>query len=97
MVNVANRAMMNASPRSPAVTAPSPSIFADVSLLVRNRASVVTSRSVPSEYLARTTTRCFSPAPSSTADGGNTSMLTGVATVGGSSGASASSQRTIAW
>ena len=88
--------MTNASPRSAAVTAPAPSIFAAESLFVRKSARPVTSRSVPSLYLARTTSLWISPLPSSTADGGKTSMLTGVATVGASSGASASSQRRIA-
>ena len=52
-VCVANRAMMKASPRAAAVTRPSPSIGAELSLLVKNTARFVTSRSVPSEYFAR--------------------------------------------
>src|SRR2546426_110103 len=52
-VNVAKRAMMNASPRLPAVTTPSGLILAELSLLLRNKARCVTSRSVPSEDFAR--------------------------------------------
>ena len=68
-VNVSKRAMTNASPRSPAVTRPSGVIGAELSLFVRNTARLVTSRSVPSEYLARTMICCVAPSPSSTALG----------------------------
>jgi hypothetical protein len=55
--------MTKASPRAPAVTSPSGETAAEVSLLVRKTASDVTSRSVPSEYLARTVSfwAAFSP------------------------------------
>src|SRR5262249_59772465 len=90
---VAKRAMTNASPRSPAVTTPSGEILALLSLLLRNSASEVTSRSWPSAYFARTTICCCSPLPSSTAVLGYSSTLTGLAKVA-SLGAFASIQRT---
>ena len=49
IVNVAKRAMTNASPRSPAVTTPSGETLAELSLLLRKTAREVTSRSLPSE------------------------------------------------
>ena len=64
------RAMMKASPRLAAVTLPSFETAAALSLLDRNTARLVTSRSVPSEYFARTVSCCVSPAPSSSAVGG---------------------------
>ena len=65
-VKVSNRAITNASPRSPAVTSPSGVTAAEVSLLVRKRLRLVTSRSVPSEYRARTVIFWVAPLPSST-------------------------------
>ena len=96
-VKVAKRAMMNASPRFPAVTTPSELILAELSLLLRNRARRVTSRSVPSEYLARAVMRCVAPSPSSTSCFGRISSETGLATVAESCGAPASSQRISGW
>jgi hypothetical protein len=48
-VNVAKRAITNASPRWPAVTWPAGSTAALASLLLKKTASDVTSRSLPSE------------------------------------------------
>ncbi len=58
-VNVAKRAMTNASPRSPAVTTPSVVIGGRVVVVAQEqRPGCVTSRSVPSEYFARTVICC---------------------------------------
>ncbi len=63
---VSNRAITNASPRWPAVTRPSGVTAAETSLLVRKTARPVTSRSVPSEYRARTVICWVAPSPSRT-------------------------------
>ena len=69
-VCVSKRHMTNASPRSPAVIRPSVDTGAETSLLVRKTARLVTSRSVPSEYRARTESCWVAPLPSSTPERG---------------------------
>jgi hypothetical protein len=92
-VCVSNRAITKASPRRPAVTSPAASTFAAASLLERNRASGVTSRSVPSAYLASTVSCCVAAGPSSTASAGWSSTATTAGVGPGSFFAPVSSQR----
>ena len=92
-VNVAKRAITNASPRFFAVTSPSFEMLAALSLPERKTARSVTSRSVPSEYLARAVTCCDPPGDSSSICLGSISSATGCLTPGGSSGAPALIQR----
>ena len=66
MVVRSERAKMKASPRSPAVSAPSLDTCTELSLFDTMAARWVMSRSVPSEYFARTVRRWVAPAPSST-------------------------------
>src|SRR2546421_11914027 len=87
------RAITKASPRLAAVTLPSFETAAALSLLERNTARPVTSRSAPSEYLARTVSCCVSPAPSSSALGGETSSASIVGTLPASAGAAGWGQR----
>src|SRR4029078_13740048 len=86
------RAITNASPRLAAVTLPSLETAAALSLLERNTARQVTSRSVQSEYFARTVSCWVSPVPSITAEVGKTSSESIVGTAPGSAGAPASRQ-----
>ena len=93
MVKVWKRAITNASPRWAEVTRPPGVIFAELSLLLKKNAREVTSRSVPSEYFARTTSCWVALSPRSTMFFGMISAETGTGMSGLSPGAPASIQR----